>query len=208
MEQNKKQNYEIKNFIGIFDNYLPNIAIDGAIKWFKKEEEKKKAYDRLSLEGDVSGSENIKKDKSVFLDFTEHSGWLQEIPGLVENLMFTVQLYLKEIPLKSYLNYKDLEFNTLKIQKTMPAGGYHIWHVEASDTIEMLKRVIVFSIYLNDLEEGGETEFLYQSVRVKPVKGRIVIWPAMFPFVHRGNPPLSGEKYILTSWLSGKFDIC
>ena len=29
----------------------------------------------------------------------------------------------------------------------------------------------------------------------------IVIWPAAFPYVHRGNPPLSGEKYILTSWM-------
>ena len=71
----------------------------------------------------------------------------------------------------------------------------------------MLKRVLAYSIYLNDVEEGGETEFLYQSVRVKPVKGRMVIWPAYFPFVHRGNPPLKGEKYLLTSWLSGIFRI-
>jgi hypothetical protein len=68
----------------------------------------------------------------------------------------------------------------------------------------MAKRVLVYSIYLNTVEDGGETEFLYQSQRVKPVKGRIVIWPAGFPYVHRGNPPLSGEKYIVTSWISFK----
>ena len=62
-------------------------------------------------------------------------------------------------------------------------------------------RTLVFTIYLNDVEEGGETEFLHQSVRVKPETGRIVIWPAGFPYVHRGNPPISGEKYILTSWM-------
>ena len=59
------------------------------------------------------------------------------------------------------------------------------------------------AVYLNDVEEGGETEFLHQSVRVKPKKGRIVIWPAAFPYVHRGNQPLSGEKYLLTSWING-----
>jgi len=54
---------------------------------------------------------------------------------------------------------------------------------------------------LNDVKEGGETEFLYQSVRVSPKKGTLVIWPAAFTHVHRGNPPLSGTKYIMTSWL-------
>ena len=47
----------------------------------------------------------------------------------------------------------------------------------------------------------SETEFLNFSKRVKPKRGRIVIWPAGFPYVHRGNPPLSGEKYLLTSWM-------
>ena len=59
----------------------------------------------------------------------------------------------------------------------------------------------VKAMHLNDVEEGGETEFLHFSKRVKPKTGRIVIWPAGFPYVHRGNPPLSGEKYILTSWM-------
>jgi hypothetical protein len=199
----KTQNYSIDNFIGIFDNYLPSIAIDKSIEWFEKEEKQKNSFDRLSQ----GHTENCKKDTSVVLHFKQNDGWLQEIPGLVENLMFAVGIYLERVPLKSYLNYEDLEFNTMKIQKTLPGEGYHMWHVEASDNLELLKRVIAFSVYLNDVEDGGETEFLYQSVRVKPVKGRIAIWPAFFPYVHRGNPPLKNEKYILTSWLSGRYRI-
>ena len=52
-----------------------------------------------------------------------------------------------------------------------------------------------------NIDRDWETEFLNQSTRVKPKKGRIAIWPAGFPYVHRGNPPLKGEKYILTSWM-------
>ena len=43
-------------------------------------------------------------------------------------------------------------------------------------------------VYLNDVTEGGETEFLYQKCRFKPKKMWIV-WPAQFTHVHRGNPP-------------------
>jgi len=54
--------------------------------------------------------------------------------------------------------------------------------------------------YLNDNFEGGETEFLYLNKRVSAKQGRIIIFPAGFTHVHRGNPPIGGEKYIVTSW--------
>ena len=37
--------------------------------------------------------------------------------------------------------------------------------------------------------------------RVAAKKGRLVIFPANYPWTHRGNPPLSGEKYIMTGWV-------
>jgi hypothetical protein len=101
---------------------------------------------------------------------------------------------------ESYAQEKFV-YTRLKIQKTLPTEGYHVWHIEHGNTFEMQARAFVFSIYLNDVKEGGETEFLHFSQRVKPKKGRIVIWPAGFPYLHRGNPPLSGKKYILTSWM-------
>jgi hypothetical protein len=54
--------------------------------------------------------------------------------------------------------------------------------------------------YLNDVEDGGETE-LYQNTMVKPKAGRMVIAPAYFTHTHRGNIPVSNDKYILTSWV-------
>ena len=49
--------------------------------------------------------------------------------------------------------------------------------------------------------EQGETEFLYQKQRIKPVEGRVVIFPGSFTHLHRGNPPLN-IKYIATGWLA------
>ena len=60
-------------------------------------------------------------------------------------------------------------------------------------------------IYLNDLQDeddGGETEFLYQSRRVKPKKNLGVVWPGGITHMHRGNPPLKKTKKILTGWVT------
>ena len=87
-----------------------------------------------------------------------------------------------------------------KIQKTLPTEGYHMWHYEIDSNPST--RIMVYTLYLNNVEEGGETEFLYQSLRLKPKQGTIVLWPAGYTHIHRGNPPLSGEKYIVTGWIN------
>ena len=78
--------------------------------------------------------------------------------------------------------------------------GYHAWHSEMMGE-RSRNRIMVISLYLNTVEQGGETEFLNQSLRVAPVKNRFVMFPAAYTHVHRGNPPLSGTKYIITGWV-------
>ncbi|GLS24448.1 2OG-Fe(II) oxygenase [Marinibactrum halimedae] len=83
-------------------------------------------------------------------------------------------------------------------------GGYPYWHSEIFPQMphnEALHRALLFMFYLNDVEEGGETEFYYQDKTIVPKAGRMVIAPAGFTHTHRGNVPRSGDKYILTSWI-------
>lgn len=203
MKDNKK-NKKIENFIGVFDNYFAEPMIDAFMDIYKNSENNNKIYLRSQYQNRPA---NEMKDTMVPLNFSEAHTWLQKVPGFAENLMMAYHEYLKKIPLNEYIGYESLHFQTVKIQKTSPGEGYHVWHIEAGFCYEMLQRVVAYTIYLNDIDEGGETEFLYQHVRVKPKKGRLVLWPAMFPFVHRGNPPLKQDKYILTSWLKGHFKI-
>ena len=87
------------------------------------------------------------------------------------------------------------------LQKTEPGGGYHTWHCE-NDSWTFKDRMFVWMIYLNDVEDGGETEFLYQKIRFKPKFNMGLLWPGGFTHTHRGNPPFSGNKYILTGWIT------
>ena len=56
--------------------------------------------------------------------------------------------------------------------------------------------------YLNDVDDGGETEFYYQKLKVKPRKGLTLIWPADWTHTHRGLSSPTQEKYIITGWLN------
>ena len=87
----------------------------------------------------------------------------------------------------------------IMVQKTKPSQGYHVWHCERQD-LSSGSRVFSWILYLNDIEDGGETEFLYLSKRVKPKTGTLVVFPSAYTHTHRGNPPLKGDKFIMTGW--------
>jgi hypothetical protein len=83
-------------------------------------------------------------------------------------------------------------------------GGYHHWHSEIfpkDPRCETLHRVLLYMYYLNDVAEGGETEFYFQDRKLAPRRGRLVIAPAGFTHTHKGHVPRSEDKYIVTSWV-------
>jgi len=87
---------------------------------------------------------------------------------------------------------------------TAGTGGYPYWHCELypkDASCETLHRTVLWTIYLNDAFEEGETEFLYQQRKITPKAGSLLIAPTAFTHTHRGNKPVGGDKYIATSWL-------
>lgn len=96
-------------------------------------------------------------------------------------------------------------YGNMNVQKyDAGKGGYFHWHSEVypqDEKCEPLHRVLLFMFYLNDVAEGGETEFYYQNLKIAPKAGRMVIAPAGFTHTHRGNMPVSNDKYIATSWV-------
>jgi len=83
-------------------------------------------------------------------------------------------------------------------------GGYPHWHSEIypiDRQCEPLHRVLLWTIYLNDVPQAGETEFFYQERKIQPRAGDLLIAPTGFTHTHRGNTPIGGDKYIATSWV-------
>ena len=194
----KEKTVNINNFIGVYDNYITEEECNKTIELYEKEDKFKRTVNRLDFEGSAILH---KQDQQFFANSSNLNVWWKSLESLLVNYDLAWRHYVQNVGARAAYAIDKFYYTQLKIQKTLPTEGYHVWHLEHNKGFENEPRAFVYSIYLNDVEEGGETEFLHFSKRVKPKKGRIVIWPAAFPYVHRGNPPLAGEKYILTSWM-------
>lgn len=83
-------------------------------------------------------------------------------------------------------------------------GGYPYWHCELyprDKACDTLHRHLLWTVYLNDGFEAGETEFFHQGRKVAPRTGSLLLAPTAFTHTHRGNRPEGGDKYIATSWV-------
>lgn len=97
--------------------------------------------------------------------------------------------------------------NKVSFYSTEPAqilkyspGQHYDAHIDSGTNVP---RVISALLYLNDVEEGGETEFVKFDINIKPRAGRLVIFPSNYPYEHAAKPPKSGNKYVAVFWMRG-----
>ena len=105
--------------------------------------------------------------------------------------------YAQEYPFLDTLPQTQLFFG-FKIQKYNPGECYSALHCESMGSD--LDRVLAWMIYLNDVTDGGETEFPSQDKKFQPRCGDFLIWPAHFTHPHRGIASKTQVKYIVTGW--------
>ena len=183
------------DFIGIIDGAFGDLC-DRYLNYYKELEDK-------NLVGPRSNYHNQEvndKGNSLFVEPWYQSYNIPYIAADFTNVFWGVpyKSYVKKYSILNKVHQHSIY--DIRMQKTSPGQGYHIWHCENGAPARR-DRVLVFSLFLNDVEEGGETEFLYQKRRIKPKRDRLLIFPAGFTHTHRGNQPLSGDKYIITGWL-------
>ena len=87
------------------------------------------------------------------------------------------------------------------LQRYKPKEGYFYRHCERTGGIT-LRRHLAFMTYLNTVKDGGQTEFVYQKLRVRPEIGLTLIWGSDWPFTHRGITSPTETKYIATGLYS------
>ncbi|RTZ57976.1 MAG: 2OG-Fe(II) oxygenase [Gammaproteobacteria bacterium] len=92
--------------------------------------------------------------------------------------------------------FKDMGYN---LQRYQP-GEYYDWHIDGGSH-QFAERQLVALWYLNEVEEGGRTDFRFQDISVAPETGKLVLFPPFWTHEHRAAPVARGVKYIATTWL-------
>ena len=173
------------DFIGVYENIVDPSLCKKLIEFFEKSD-----FFPRNLT-------NVNDKQLCVEDF--RSNLAKEIR---EPLTYSFKQYVDKYPLLKKSNY----INSLTLlQRTEPTGGYHDFHTENLGWNNS-SRSMAWMIYLNNVEEGGETEWLYQKKKVKPTIGTVVIWPGGYTHYHRGNPPMS-TKYIVTGWFQSDWNL-
>ena len=191
-------NVEFKDFIGVWDGLMPAAVCKQFTDWMGtlKDQYSLHSADIQDNVGDGrfqfhNGSLG-RNDNQILLNHNNHE--LTKVAH--QYIQSALEHYIFEY---GQLRGQGLISTSIKMQHTPEGGGYHQFHYEAMG-LDHSSRVLVWAIYLNDDYEGGETEFLHQKRRIKANQGTLVIWPAGYTHVHKGNLVLKGDKYILTGW--------
>ena len=201
---------DFEDFIAVYDYaYTPEFCNE-ILNFYNYCYENKIVDVNVIDSGSRTNSELIRKDTSIFcsspksLEALSKSDYFPILPVDARVELFNVlNPLITEYRLK-YNIAPDLYCNAIKMHQVRESEGYFTFHYENHDEqyidSQAHRRILTWMFYVEEPEEGGETEFLNQRIRITPKVGRLLIWPAHFTHLHRGNPVLRGRKTYVTSW--------
>ena len=180
-----------ETFIKVYDNAIPNLLCDKLIKKFESNQEQWEKRDKRTQDrGNLSFNE-------IHL-FKYMDTWKPEVEALADIFKMYTDDYKKQY--SQFMFPPKYGIEPFKMKKYEANGidefGYH---VDVNSTGSM-NRWLAFFCYLSD-NEGGETEFQYQNEVTHCKKGTMVIFPPMWPWLHKGAKPVNEPKYFLGSYL-------
>ena len=188
------------NLIQVFENSISSRVCENLIYKFEHNIDVK--------EGTTIGGykPNIKKTTDLTFGPYQNTHLLELFNLLNSKLSYYINEY------KNITNFQlPTNFMTQchMIMKYLKNDGHYKFHndfilhgTSKGDANEKSEssRILTYLFYLNTIDEGGETEFI-DGTKIKPEKGKLLIFPATWPYIHKGNMPLSSNKYIVTGWL-------
>jgi hypothetical protein len=172
---------------------LPDFLCDDMIARFEQNE----AEQYVGRGGaSMNSNESLKRTTDLIASGKEH--WRDVDNNLFRSLAMALTEFKELYPYFSDMaRFKDSGYNLQRYKE----GEYYHWHVDSDNKI-LADRQLVALWYLNDVEEGGETDFIFQGASITPQKGTLMLFPPFWTHEHRAGVVKKGVKYIATTWIT------
>jgi hypothetical protein len=92
------------------------------------------------------------------------------------------------------------EFSVVEIPQLLQYYKNQGFYKNHMDYSKSTPRIASAVLYLNDVEEGGETFFDKFDVSVSPKMGRLILFPANYIYTHEAKKPISNDKFAIVTW--------
>ena len=192
----KRINIDIQqpHFIGCW-NLENNKLCDGMTQLFENNK-------KLQKRGVTGKGRNTEIKKTIDITFQPNDlkkPQFEILKKYINELYKCFIDYQSQWPfLKSML--KTVYVPSFNIQKYSLGDHFATLHSERT-TLETSHRLFAWMTYLNDVDDGGRTNFSHYRIKIKPEIGKTLIWPAEWTHAHTGEILKSGTKYIVTGWI-------
>ena len=195
-------NSQQTHFIGCW-NLENNKLCNEIAQFFENNKE-------LQIQGITSYGKDLKAKKTTDIPVNPHD---------LKNPKFEVlKQYMDEL-YKCFIDYQNQWPFLKSVIKVVDVPGFNIQKYSRGDhfaqlhsertTLDTLHRLFAWMTYLNDVDDGGQTNFSHYEIKIRPETGKTLIWPAEWTHAHTGEILKSGTKYIVTGWMNfptGKYE--
>ncbi len=188
-------------YIQVYENTLDPEFCKELIDMFESNTQLYNKVDKAAVAGEKTyfNQINITENMNDIQSFKSYHNKLVSVGRKI------VSDYINILPSPVYPTNYTNTWENFRMKRYMP-GGYEGFglHGDATHT-GTISRWLAFFWYLNDVEEGGTTTFLYHEDEVigsvEAKQGRCLVFPPLWTYPHKGDPPMSGPKYIVGSYL-------
>ena len=186
-------NETLKDYIKIYDNICDKELCDEIVQLFESQEEHHVYIDRLKRP--TFTEMNISQRYAA-----KDVAWMGFQKQVQSKFVEAVSTYMDEMDIGPDFpaKYAFEEFRVKRYRTN--SGDEFADHVDVGD-YNSARRFLVCFLYLNDVEEGGTTDFPKINYAITPKCARILVFPPNWMYRHAGRPVTKGTKYILGSYL-------
>ena len=152
----------------------------------------------------------VERDKAIAftqINLVNNKDWASVQNGMLEVFQDYIMAYINDCKIAPKQWPQTYGYEAIRIKRYLN-NNYDRFdpHVDVMNQ-ETSRRFLSFFIYLNDVDEGGETEFIsinkpgtYIPLKIEPRRGRLLMFPPLWMYYHAGLKPVSNNKYLIHSY--------